>query len=75
MHGQQPDREPHYEESYKGGFLCSFKEQTRGFWVEAILPVRVVMMELNRNCLSDSVYISGFGGDDTGVLELDAVSD
>jgi hypothetical protein len=32
------------------------------------------MMELNRNCLSDMVYIFGFGGDDTGILELDAMS-
>jgi hypothetical protein len=41
----------------------------------AVLSVHVIGIELNCNCLpDDTVHVPGFGGEDTVVLELDAVS-
>jgi hypothetical protein len=42
---------------------------------EAILPVHVVRVELDLSGFPDQpVHVSGFGGQDLGVLELDMMS-
>lgn len=42
---------------------------------EAILPVHDVGIKLHLSCLPDDlVHVSGFGGEDIDVLELDLVS-
>jgi hypothetical protein len=56
-----------YRERVYKGFTCKA-------WTEAILPVHV-RMQLEPSGLPDHpVHVSGFGGQDLGVLDLDAMS-
>jgi hypothetical protein len=61
------------------GVSTYFKGEDNGFprlaQTEAILLVHVVLIQLDLNGLPDElVHVSGFGGQDLGVLELDTMS-